>query len=114
MVTYIFDLILSFLSHLKKYKLFLGLSLQFGIQNVPVNELNSESWLTSSIALLNNINNYTNAVYGLMGNNNNDPNDDIIGRDGRRPADAKRERDIYDTQQTCNTQHLYLIINQRK
>jgi len=42
-----------------------------------------------------------------MGNNNNNQNDDIIGRDGSRPANAKKERDIFVTQQTCN--NLFII-----
>ena len=50
--------------------------------------------------MTNAIYNYTNNVYGLMGNNNGDPTDDIVSRSGESPVN-KTQRNIYNVAITC-------------
>jgi len=58
------------------------------------------SWLNINVALSNSVNNYINNVYGLMGNNNGDPTDDIVSRNGTKSS-GNSEANIYYTLVTC-------------
>ena len=70
------------------------MSLIFKISTVKINKFQAISWLTCSIALLNNPN-YINSLHGLLGNNNEDRSDDVISRISVKSDDIKNEKKIY-------------------
>jgi hypothetical protein len=77
-----------------------GLSISLQISKVPLNSIQSISWITSSIALSDNIFDYKGKVYGLMGNNNGDDTDDIVSRTGVS-VQGDSQRAIYSIASTC-------------
>jgi hypothetical protein len=79
-----------------------GMSLTFKIMSISVNQYQSISWLTCTIALMNNQTiNYRNLLHGLLGNNNGDQHDDVTSRFGDRPDDINNERHVFETTTTC-------------
>lgn len=77
-----------------------GLSISLQISKVPLNSIQSISWITSSIALSDNIFDYKGKVYGLMGNNNGNDADDIVSRTGVS-VQGNSQRAIYSIASTC-------------
>ena len=84
-----------------------GLSATISIEYAPINQFESVSWFSISIALSNQ--NYIGNVYGLMGNYNGISNDDLVSRiDGKVPANMT-ERGIYDTAITCTIHYTHFF-----
>jgi hypothetical protein len=77
-----------------------GLSISFQISKVTLNSIQGISWITSSIALSDNINDYKGKVYGLMGNNNGNDSDDIVSRTGVS-VQGNSQKAIYGIASTC-------------
>ena len=84
-----------------------GLSISLQISKVPLNSIQSISWITSSIALSDNIFDYKGKVYGLMGNNNGNDADDIVSRTGVS-VQGNSQRAIYSIASTCKFWLKYL------
>jgi hypothetical protein len=95
------------MSLLKPYNLTKkGLSVTFRISTSKISNTQSLSWITTSIALSDSIKTYSNNVYGLLGNNNGDPSDDISYRNGTIEYGGS-DRTIYQAAVTCN--HTFLF-----
>jgi hypothetical protein len=80
-----------------------GMSLTFRITSIAVNQYQSISWLTCTIALMNNQTvNYKSLLHGLLGNNNGNELDDADSKFGDKPSDINDERHVFETTKTCN------------
>ena len=83
-----------------------GLTLNFQISTV-YNKRQPFSTLSVSIAFINE-NNYTNSIYGLMGNYNGISRDDLVSRTGTY-ADLNSKTSISNVVSSCN--YLYFFYN---
>lgn len=72
-----------------------GLSLSLSIYTVSIDQYQSVSWISSYVSIIKNRLQYRNKLFGLMGNFNDDPSDDIESRSGQKPTDMSKERSIY-------------------
>lgn len=79
------------------------------IQSASINAQQKISWLVCSISL-NNIVDYSGKLVGLMGNNNGDPNDDVISRNGIKPTNMSSERAVYQVANTCQFKNFFVNI----
>jgi hypothetical protein len=96
-----------------------GLIVNFQILTARINQQENVAWMSISIAFFDTISNYESNIYGLMGNNNDQPNDDIASRTGSISTDTTTDSVIYDYANTClffilflpNLISLILLIN---
>ena len=66
-----------------------------------VNSVQTVSWMAYTITFVNPDSNFTDNIYGLMGNGNGVPSDDIFTRDRIVETDTTTDSTIYSTAITC-------------
>ena len=86
-----------------------GLIANFQILTARINQQENVAWMGISIAFFDTISNYESNVNGLLGNNNDQPNDDIASRTGSISSDTTTDSVIYNYANTCLFIHLFFF-----